>query len=349
MQWINKLHKMDHCSEPLHALLDLIQFTMLVPNSKDRWKSDLLYIEFQQLKSKCKDGTFVIKAVPGGPDPSRYGLTDSGRRYHSHPSRLYDDHTPPPLQEKASIAELLAGTAPSNNESVGDEENALHMEWERSHLHLGNGHDTSDMKPAPGPESQDIQYEQSADLASFENAANTTFPKKPEGVGRGGRSDVGSGTDFGRTDPWTDSSYVPLGKETAPTSAGISMLKEQHDEFGSSQLSDCDENDAATVYTAADSVPEADLETYKLELSKAILEAVRPQISDTEQLESLSSLLPALLQSFALRIGCPSSSTEEWKIMYFVHKYRQSVSPLLAHYRQADNSIVRLQIGLTTT
>ncbi|EEU35231.1 uncharacterized protein NECHADRAFT_19162, partial [Fusarium vanettenii 77-13-4] len=43
VKWIYKLHKNPHCSGLLHALLDLIQFTMLVPSSKDRWKTDLLY------------------------------------------------------------------------------------------------------------------------------------------------------------------------------------------------------------------------------------------------------------------------------------------------------------------
>ncbi|KAH7243150.1 hypothetical protein B0J15DRAFT_94008 [Fusarium solani] len=142
----------------------------------------------------------------------------------------------------------------------------------------------------------------------------------------GGHSDVGSGTDFGRTDLWTDSGCASLGKDTVPTSVGNSSLKQQRDGFDSSQLFDYDENDAATVYTDADSVPETFLETYKLELSRAIFEAVRPHVSDTEQLESLSSPLPALLESFALRLGCPSSSTEERKIMYFVHKHRNQIA-----------------------
>lgn len=334
LQWIHKLHKTRHCSEPLHELLDLIQFTMLVPDSKDRWKSDWLYFEFQQLDSKCKAGTFVAKAASRGPDPSRYRSADSGRRYRNHPSRLDDDYTPPPLQENASTAELLVGMASSKNESVGDEENALHMEWEQSRLHLG--------------ESKDIQDEQPTGLFSFQQSANTRFSKDSGGAEHVGHSEVGSGTDFGRTEPWTDSGYASLGKDTAPTSVGNSILKEHRDEFDCSQVSDYDENDAATVYTAADSVPEADLETYKLELSRAIFEAVRPYVSDIEQLEPLSSLLPALLQSFALRLGCPSSSTEEWKIMYFVHKHRKFVSSLLGHCCQADNPIVRLQIGLKT-
>ncbi|UPK90290.1 hypothetical protein LCI18_001225 [Fusarium solani-melongenae] len=142
----------------------------------------------------------------------------------------------------------------------------------------------------------------------------------------GGHSDVGSGTDFGRTDPWTDSGCASLGKDTVPTSMGNSSLKQQRDEFDPSQLSGYDENDAATVYTDADSVPETFLETYKVELSRAIFEAVRPQVSDVEQLESLSSPLPALLQSFALRLGCPGSNTEERKIMYFVHKHRNQIA-----------------------
>ncbi|KAM6536464.1 hypothetical protein FALCPG4_002468 [Fusarium falciforme] len=74
--------------------------------------------------------------------------------------------------------------------------------------------------------------------------------------------------------------------KTVPTSVGNSSLKRQRDEFDSSQLSDYDENDATTVYTDADSVPETFLETYKLELSRAIFETVHPHVSDAEQLVS---------------------------------------------------------------
>ncbi|KAI8677918.1 Protein kinase domain-containing protein [Fusarium keratoplasticum] len=40
VEWIEKLHKTPQCTEPLHSLLDLIQFTMLVPNPHERWKCD---------------------------------------------------------------------------------------------------------------------------------------------------------------------------------------------------------------------------------------------------------------------------------------------------------------------
>ncbi|RSL49640.1 hypothetical protein CEP54_012337 [Fusarium duplospermum] len=72
VEWITELHKMSHCSEPLHALLDLIQFTMLVPNSKERWKSDFLYIELQALESECKESGFDIRGTPGKPNSQRY-------------------------------------------------------------------------------------------------------------------------------------------------------------------------------------------------------------------------------------------------------------------------------------
>ncbi|KAJ4183440.1 hypothetical protein NW759_017083 [Fusarium solani] len=235
VEWIIKLHKTPRCSEPFHALLDLIQFTMLVPNSYDRWKIAWVDMELRQLEAKCNNDTFAIKAMPGGPNPDRF-------------------------------------------------------------------------------------------LDSTEFASSTRFSKDLGGPKHIGPSNVGSETDLAYTHPWTDSGYASLGKDTTPTSVGNLTSKEQPNEFDSSRLSDHDEDDTATVYSAAASIPEDDMETYKSELSEAIIKAVRPHVSDAEQLESLKSSFPALLQSFALRLGCPGSSKAEMEIMYFVHKHRNGIA-----------------------
>ncbi|KAM0427800.1 hypothetical protein ACHAPT_007257 [Fusarium lateritium] len=72
VEWINKLHQMPQCSEPLHALLDLIHFTMLMPNSKERWKCSWVESRLRQLESKCNEDGFDAQGTPGGPDPNRY-------------------------------------------------------------------------------------------------------------------------------------------------------------------------------------------------------------------------------------------------------------------------------------
>ena len=146
-------------------------------------------------------------------------------------------------------------------------------------------------------------------------------------------SGVGSVTDPASADRWTDSGYGSFGRgTTAPTSVGNSTSKHQGNELGFSQLSDHDEDDTATVYSVAESVPEDELKGYKSELCEAILHAVRAHVSDAGLLDSLTSALPALLQSFALRLGCPGSSKAEIEIMYFVHRYRKLVEPLLIYH-----------------
>jgi hypothetical protein len=215
-------------------------------------------------------------------------------------------------------------------EPVNDGGNALHMEWEQSQLNARYPHNIPSMKRAADPNSDNGQQKHPAshvNLDLAEEASSTRFSKLSE-MKAVGPSDVGSATDLAYTELWTDSGYASLSKDTAPTSVRNSTSKQQPDGFNS-QLYDLHEDDASTVYSVAESVPENDLETYKSELSEAILNVVRPHASNPEQLESLKSLLPALLQSFALRLGYPDSSKEEREIMYFVHRHRQFVSPLL--------------------
>ncbi|RSL99221.1 hypothetical protein CEP52_009892 [Fusarium oligoseptatum] len=52
VQWIEKLHKIPECTEPFHSLLDLIQFTMLVPNSDDRSKCRPVDTRLRRLASR---------------------------------------------------------------------------------------------------------------------------------------------------------------------------------------------------------------------------------------------------------------------------------------------------------
>ncbi|KAJ4328818.1 hypothetical protein N0V84_000605 [Fusarium piperis] len=173
------------------------------------------------------------------------------------------------------------------------------------------------------PNSKNAADQVNLDLT--EDASIMRFPKVPE-TKTAGPSDVGSMTDLAHNEIWTESGYGSWGKNTAPTSVGDSFPKQQPTEFDPHQQYSDDEDDVATVYSVAASVPEDDLETYKSELSEALSKAIHPHIPDEEQRESLASLLPTLLQSFALRLGCPGSSKVEKEIMYFVHKHRNGIA-----------------------
>lgn len=73
VEWIEKLHKTPQCTEPLHSFLDLIQFTMLVPNPHERRKCGWVDTKLRHLKSGClKSDEFAMKATSRGPDPNRY-------------------------------------------------------------------------------------------------------------------------------------------------------------------------------------------------------------------------------------------------------------------------------------
>ncbi|KAM0427797.1 hypothetical protein ACHAPT_007254 [Fusarium lateritium] len=266
--------------------------------------------------------------------PLRLPTTDenlaSGERSYSH-DLLWDDsrvpRTPAPPASESGLSELNELNFCAI-ELISDRENAPFLEWEQSRLNSQNRHDTSGMKRAAGAESHSSQNEQPADHASSaltQSTPSARFSKDSE-MKHVGLSDAGSPTDLACTEQWIDSGYASLSEDTAPTSAGNSTSKQQPANRGSSQLGNDDEDDASTVYSAADSVPEDELETYKSELSEAILKAVLPHVSDAELLESLASLLPALLQSFALRLGCPGSSKAEREIMYFVHKHRNDIA-----------------------
>jgi hypothetical protein len=57
----------------MHALLDLVQFTMLVPDYNRRWDSDLVRDELITLRLQCAQDTASATAgFPGEPNPDRY-------------------------------------------------------------------------------------------------------------------------------------------------------------------------------------------------------------------------------------------------------------------------------------
>ncbi|KAM5355081.1 hypothetical protein ACJ41O_001727 [Fusarium nematophilum] len=78
IEWIRKLHRMDHCTKPLHRLLDLIEGAMLAPYSRVRWDCDRIRNELKILYKKCSDNKDIaVKGVRKEPKPCRYLFTDT--------------------------------------------------------------------------------------------------------------------------------------------------------------------------------------------------------------------------------------------------------------------------------
>ncbi|KAH8736710.1 hypothetical protein BGZ61DRAFT_1503 [Ilyonectria robusta] len=137
--------------------------------------------------------------------------------------------------------------------------------------------------------------------------------------------DLGSVVDPPDVAQFTDSGYASVGRDAGPMSDEKTILTQLAVEPDSTKSRNEDMDDTATVYSIAWSVPEDELDTYKSELSEAILKNLRRHVSDVELLESLATILPSSLKSFALRLGCPGSSKAEKEVMYFVHKHRMCV------------------------
>lgn len=53
---------------------------------------------------------------------------------------------------------------------------------------------------------------------------------------------------------------------------------------------------------------------------------VRHLEADPETLESIFEAMPTLMKSLVLGLGRPGSTKAQRDVMYFVHKYRKSVS-----------------------
>ena len=139
----------------------------------------------------------------------------------------------------------------------------------------------------------------------------------------GFRQDIGSVADL-----LTDSGYASVKGDIRPTfkdETGQVLLSTAHDP---SRLPIDDSEDAATTYSVAWSVPEEELDTYKLELSESIHKNICRHVPDPELLKTLTSALPSFLRSFALRLGAPGSSKAEKEVMYFVHMHRKCVQHL---------------------
>ncbi|KAF4981997.1 hypothetical protein FDECE_17594 [Fusarium decemcellulare] len=139
----------------------------------------------------------------------------------------------------------------------------------------------------------------------------------------------GRGTSHGAVTVPSDSGYASRKQDADSTIQDETISRQLTGELISDQptISDAEE-DTSTVYSVDSRFPENELDTYKAELSEAILNNIRHLTSDTKLIETITPTLPSFLRSFALRLGSSGSSKAEREVMYFVHKHRALVKPL---------------------
>lgn len=76
LQWIDKLHRHSKCSDAIHRVLDLIQFTMLVPSAKHRWDCERVHTELHLIREDCtKNTTYLVKPTVATANPSKFQNT----------------------------------------------------------------------------------------------------------------------------------------------------------------------------------------------------------------------------------------------------------------------------------
>ncbi|KAE8375758.1 hypothetical protein BDV26DRAFT_294768 [Aspergillus bertholletiae] len=108
-------------------------------------------------------------------------------------------------------------------------------------------------------------------------------------------------------------------------------LSTMSDDDASSEDSSSDEHEICdsgqSVYSVGSVVPAAAKESYIGLLAADLAKKICHHLSDAEDLEMICSLLPRMLQEFALSFGGHRSAQPYRDIMVFVHRYRRYVGP----------------------
>ena len=156
------------------------------------------------------------------------------------------------------------------------------------------------------------------------------------------------GSSFGRDDPpFTDSGYgshagtnlmgkVRNNREELDDMNSPLTLEEREEcrglyqemnlgNFVSDRYDVCDSGQS--VYSECSVVPAATKESYSELLAADLANKICRHLSDPEDLEMICSLLPRMLQEFALSFGGYRATQVHRDIMVFVHRYRRYVQP----------------------
>jgi hypothetical protein len=118
----------------------------------------------------------------------------------------------------------------------------------------------------------------------------------------------------------TDSGYASASngknhpaQNTNPTSTRLELTTQ--DSTGTS--------DARTVYSDASSIPSVMRECYLSDLAESMIAGLRSRGLAEPDMEKASSILPDLLQAFALKVGHDAPSQMHRDVMVFIHKNRR--------------------------
>ncbi|RSL61854.1 hypothetical protein CEP53_004934 [Fusarium sp. AF-6] len=172
IKWIEKLHNDPRCTELFHALLDLIQFTMLVPSPDRRWKCNAVDTELRQLKSKCeKNDDYATRPTPLGPDPERFPKVP-------HKDETADPSPEPSSKELPGIEEVMRGTPdPSSTWGATTDQKPISA-GPRDPVQRGFDNEVQDNNLTSGP---DGTFEIQASAKTVNNSQRTdTSPSMPD-------------------------------------------------------------------------------------------------------------------------------------------------------------------------
>ncbi|KAI1132592.1 hypothetical protein F5Y10DRAFT_197377 [Nemania abortiva] len=116
---------------------------------------------------------------------------------------------------------------------------------------------------------------------------------------------------------------------------------EQTTILATQQQSDDDSEDIATVYSDTSSMASSRQENYIWDLASDLFEKVSSWNPDSQTKERISTALPDLLKTFALKIGHDGESQIHRNVMVYVHKYRHKIAESFTgmYSQQDDNSV----------
>lgn len=73
LKWIERLHRQNSCTKPLHEFLDFIESKMLRPAPKERSNCKEIGVEIGNLLEKCQtDDIYATEGEAGSRNPGRF-------------------------------------------------------------------------------------------------------------------------------------------------------------------------------------------------------------------------------------------------------------------------------------
>ncbi|OBR11495.1 Serine/threonine protein kinase [Colletotrichum higginsianum IMI 349063] len=119
VSWIAELHAQKRCTEPLHELLDFIEFGMLQPDPKDRSACGQITREITCLLDRCKrEPEYATRGKAGTRNPARFQSSERTAQavnYMHLRTLKHSDEIQAPAEE-----DLLYGISPASSKEPTD-------------------------------------------------------------------------------------------------------------------------------------------------------------------------------------------------------------------------------------